>query len=80
MGLLSRREALLGTVGCAAACIIPAASRPAQAAPPRQAVQREDIDRALRAKVDGNEIPGVVAMAANGDTLLYEPARLSHRG
>jgi methyl acetate hydrolase len=74
MGLLSRREALLGTVGCAAAGIIPAASRPAKAALLREAVRREDIDRALRAKVDGKDIPGVVAMAANADALLYEGA------
>ena len=74
MGLLSRREALLGTAGCAVGGIIPTALRPAQAAPSREAAQREDIDRALRAKVEEKEIPGVVAMAANADTLLYEGA------
>jgi len=63
MGLLSRREALLGTAGCAVGGIIPTALRPAQAAPSREAAQREDIDRALRAKVEEKDIPGVVAMA-----------------
>ena len=74
MGFLTRREALLRAVGCAAAGIMPLGAAPAFAAPMHEPVQGADIDRALRAKVEAREIPGVVAMAANGAGLLYEGA------
>lgn len=74
MGILTRREALLRTMGCAAAGMIPLRAGVALAALPHEPVQGADIDRALRAKVDAREIPGVVAMAANGEGLLYEGA------
>jgi methyl acetate hydrolase len=74
MGFLTRREALLRTMGCAAAGVIPLGAGPAFAAPMREPVQGADIDRTLRSKVEASEIPGVVAMAANGERLLYEGA------
>jgi methyl acetate hydrolase len=73
MDFLTRREALLRTIGCAAAGLIPLRGA-ALAAPAHEPVQGADIDRALRAKVEAREIPGVVAMAANGERLLYEGA------
>ena len=74
MGFLTRREALLRTMGCAAAGMIPLRAGAAFAAPMHEPVQGADIDRALRAKVEAREIPGVVAMAANAQSVLYEGA------
>jgi methyl acetate hydrolase len=74
MGFLTRREALLQTLGCAAAGVIPLRAGGAFAGPVKEPVHSADIDRALRAKVDAGEIPGVVAMAANGERRLYEGA------
>lgn len=74
MDILTRREALLRTVGCAVAGMIPLHAGIALAAPVHEPVQGRDIDRALRAKVEASEIPGVVAMAATGEKLLYEGA------
>ena len=73
MGLLTRRDALLRTAGLAAASLIPAAGSTALAAPAEPA-SCEDIDRALLAKVAAREIPGVVAMVANGQSVLYQGA------
>ena len=73
MGFVTRREALLGTIGCAAGAVMPLRAR-AFAAPGHEPVQGADIDRALHAKVEAREIPGVVAMAANGNSVLYEGA------
>jgi CubicO group peptidase (beta-lactamase class C family) len=70
---LTRREALLGTMGFASASLMPLA-RGARAGPLHDQVQGADIDRALQAKVDAREIPGVVAMAANEESVLYEGA------
>src|SRR5271165_671580 len=74
MGFLTRREALLRTMGCAAAGMIPLGAGEGRAAPVHELVQGQDIDRALRARVEAGEIPGVVAMAANGQSVLYEGA------
>ena len=74
MGLLTRREALLRTMGCAAAGMIPLRAGAAFAAPMHEPVQGADIDRALSAKVEAREIPGVVAMAANAQSVLHEGA------
>ncbi|WP_051382269.1 serine hydrolase domain-containing protein [Bradyrhizobium sp. Tv2a-2] len=74
MGFLTRREALLRTMACAAAGVIPLRAGCAFAAPLQEPVHGADIDRALRAKVEAGEIPGVVAMAANGERRLYEGA------
>jgi CubicO group peptidase (beta-lactamase class C family) len=72
--LLTRRDALLRTAGLAAASIIPAASLPGAAAILRTPVQGEEIDAALLAKVAAREIPGVVAMAANETSVVYQGA------
>jgi len=65
--LLSRRDALLRTAGLATAIMLPAA-------PARQPVQSGEIDAALQAKVAAGEIPGVVAMAANQQAVVYQGA------
>jgi len=44
------------------------------AAPSRMAAGSAEIDRALQAKVGAREIPGVVAMAANEQSVVYEGA------
>jgi methyl acetate hydrolase len=74
MGFLTRREALLRTMGCAAAGMMPLRASAAFAVPAHAPVDGGDIDRTLKAKVEAREIPGVVAMAANGEGLLYEGA------
>ena len=71
-GLLSRRDALLRTAGLAAASLLPAARRCRAAA--RKPVPARRIDAALQAKVAAREIPGVVAMAANEPSVVYQGA------
>jgi CubicO group peptidase (beta-lactamase class C family) len=70
--LLTRRAALLQTAALASASLVPAA--PTLAAPAAKQSRTSDIDKALHAAVAAHEIPGVVAMAANADTVLYEGA------
>jgi methyl acetate hydrolase len=70
-GLLSRRDALLQSVGLAVAGLVPAAGF---AAPVRKPIQGQTIDAALQAKVAAKEIPGVVAMAANETSVVYQGA------
>lgn len=72
--LLSRRDALLRTAGLAAAGLLPAAPRRGIAAPLPGAIQRGEIDAALQAMVAAKEIPGVVAMAANEASVVYQGA------
>lgn len=72
--MLSRREALLRTAGLAAAGLISAAPLHGVAAPLRRPVRGGEIGAALQAKIDAGEIPGVVAMAANEQSVLYEGA------
>jgi len=74
MGFVTRREALLGTMGCAAAGMLPLGAPAAAAVPVHEPGQGADIDRVLRAKVEAREIPGVVAMAANAQSVVYEGA------
>lgn len=69
--LLTRRDALLRTAGLAAASLMPAAG---VAAAVRKPVRGETIDAALQAKVAAREIPGVVAMAANETSVVYQGA------
>jgi CubicO group peptidase (beta-lactamase class C family) len=69
--LISRRDALLRTVALASASMLPL---PGIAAPLRQPVQSGEIDAVLQAKVGAREIPGVVAMAANDQSVVYEGA------
>ncbi|MBI5263627.1 MAG: beta-lactamase family protein [Bradyrhizobium sp.] len=73
-GLLSRRDALLQTVGLAAAGMLPAVPVPGSASPSLKPARSAGIDRALQASVGAREIPGVVAMAANERSVLYEGA------
>jgi len=68
---ISRRDALLRTAGLAAAGLVPAAGF---AAPVRKPVHGDAIDAALQAKVAAKEIPGVVAMAANEASIVYQGA------
>jgi methyl acetate hydrolase len=72
--LLSRRDALLRTAGLAAAGLIPAVSLPGIAAPPHKPLQSDEISAALQAKIAAREIPGVVAIAANEASVIYEGA------
>src|SRR5438105_8785386 len=65
---ITRRDALLRTAALASASLLPAV--PVLAARPRSV----DIGKSLQAAVTAHEIPGVVAMAANGDSILYEGA------
>jgi methyl acetate hydrolase len=66
-GALTRRDALLRSAALASASLIPAV--------PSFAEKRGgDIDKALQSAVTAHEIPGVVAMAANADSILYEGA------
>ena len=44
------------------------------AAPLNKPAHREEIDRELQARVSAREIPGVVAMAANEQSVVYEGA------
>jgi methyl acetate hydrolase len=69
-GPFTRRDALLRTAALASASMIPAA----RAAPLNKPVHAEEIDRALQATVSAREIPGVVAMAANGQSVVYKAA------
>jgi methyl acetate hydrolase len=70
--LLTRRAAMLQTAALASASLIPAA--PVLAAPAARQARSGDLDKALHAAVSAHEIPGVVAMAANADAVLYEGA------
>ena len=62
------------TAGLAAAGVIPAVPLSGVAAPAGKPVQGEAIDAALQAKVAAKEIPGVVAMAANETSIVYQGA------
>jgi methyl acetate hydrolase len=71
-GALTRRDALLRSAALASASLIPAV--------PSFAEKRGgDIDKALQSAVTAHEIAGVVAMAANADSILYEGA-IGRRG
>jgi CubicO group peptidase (beta-lactamase class C family) len=54
--------------------MIPAAPLRVFAAQGGKPLQREEIDAALQAMVSAREIPGVVAMAANQESVIYEGA------
>ena len=66
---ITRRDALLRTAALASASLLPAV--PALAARPAAG---GDIDKSLQAAVAAHQIPGVVAMAASADSVLYEGA------
>jgi methyl acetate hydrolase len=67
---LSRRDMLLFTSAVAAANALPRFSAPAIAAP----LRTSDIDAILKARVDAGDVPGVVAMAATKDSVIYQGA------
>jgi methyl acetate hydrolase len=69
-GSFTRRDALLRTAALASASVIPAAL----AAPLNKPIHADEINRALQARVSAKAIPGVVAMAANGQSVVYEGA------
>jgi methyl acetate hydrolase len=73
-GSITRRDALLRTAALASASLIPAAPLTGIAAPLNKPAYSEGIDRALQARVSAREIPGVVAMAANEQSVVYEGA------
>jgi methyl acetate hydrolase len=54
--------------------MIPAAPLTGIAAPLNKPAHSEEIDKALQAKIGAKEIPGVVAMAANEQLVVYEGA------
>jgi CubicO group peptidase (beta-lactamase class C family) len=72
-GPITRRDALLRTAALASARVIPAAPLAGIAAPLAKPADNE-IDRALQARVATREIPGVVAMAANEGSVIYQGA------
>lgn len=67
---LSRRDTLLFTGAVAVAGALPRFAAPAIAAPLRS----NDIDAILKARVDAGDAPGVVAMAATKDAVIYQGA------
>src|SRR4051812_160841 len=67
---LSRRDTLLFTGAIAAASALPRFAAPAIAAP----LHSNDIDAVLKARVDVGDAPGVVAMAATKDSVIYQGA------
>jgi methyl acetate hydrolase len=73
-GPITRRDALLRTAALASASMIPAASSAGIAAPLHKPARADEIDKALQARVAAREIPGVVAMAANEQSVVYEGA------
>jgi methyl acetate hydrolase len=73
-GPITRRDALLRTAALASASMIPAAPSTAIAASLHKPARVEIIDRALQARVGARELPGVVAMAANEQSVVYEGA------
>lgn len=68
-GALTRRDTLLKAVALASASALP--SVPSLAAHPARG---GDIGKSLQAAVAANAIPGVVAMAATANSVIYESA------
>src|SRR6187200_1508158 len=71
---LSRRDTLLRTAAVAAAGLMSGAAVPGLAAPLRTLPRSGEIDAILQARVDAAEVPGVVAMAATGHSVIYQGA------
>jgi methyl acetate hydrolase len=71
---ITRREALLRTAAVASASVSLAAPLTGIAAPLSKPTHSEEIDGGLQARVSAREIPGVVAMAANQQSVIYEGA------
>src|SRR3984885_665695 len=73
-GPITRRDALLRTAALASASMVAAAPWTGIAASRNKPVRVAEIDRALQARVSAREIPGVVAMAANQQSMVYQGA------
>jgi CubicO group peptidase (beta-lactamase class C family) len=71
---LSRRDALLRTAAIAATGAIAGVSFAGVAAPLRALSRSGEIDAVLQAAIDAAEVPGVVAMAATGESVVYQGA------
>ena len=71
---LSRRDTLLRTAAVAAAGLMSGAAIPGLATPLRTLPRSGDIDASLQARVDAADAPGVVAMAATGQSVIYQGA------
>ena len=67
---LSRRDTMLFTGAVAAANVFPRLAAPAVAAP----LRTSDIDAILKARIDAGDAPGIVAMAATKDSVIYQGA------
>ncbi|WP_249128583.1 serine hydrolase domain-containing protein [Bradyrhizobium lablabi] len=65
---------MLQSAALASAGMLPSVHSPALAARSRKPVQTGEIDAALRARVDAKEVPGIVAMAASEQSVIYEGA------
>ncbi len=72
MMTLSRREALLRTMAIAGAGMIPGAPVASLAAIPRHLTSIGEIDAGLKASISASGVPGVVAMAATAQSVIYE--------
>jgi methyl acetate hydrolase len=70
--LLTRRDALLRTAGLATASLLAAMPSRGTAAQGGKPVRGAEIDAALQAMVSAGKIPGVVAMAANEQSVVYQ--------
>ena len=67
---LSRRDTMLFTGAVAVANAVPRLAAPAVAAP----LRTSDIDALLKARIDAGDAPGIVAMAATKDSVIYQGA------
>jgi methyl acetate hydrolase len=72
--LLTRRDALLRTAGLASASLLAAAPSRGFATQGGKPAHGAEIDAALQAMVRAGKIPGVVAMAANEASVVYQGA------
>jgi methyl acetate hydrolase len=70
----SRRDALLQTAAMAAASAMPGALRPGMAAALRAVSRNSEIDAVLKKSVEAADVPGVVAMAATAQSVIYQGA------
>jgi methyl acetate hydrolase len=70
----SRRETLLRTAAIAAASVIPGPPFPGIAGPLRALSHSGEIDAVLKARVAAGDVPGVVAMAATENSVIYQGA------
>ena len=70
----SRRDALLRTMAVTAAGLMSGATTRSLAAPSGPQSRNGEIDAILQARVDAGEAPGVVAMAADEHSVIYQGA------